>query len=52
MQIYLPLLVAIAGGFMYALSERPKPAEIGRLMFACGLLAYLVRYAYTVTPLR
>ena len=41
MIIYLPLLVAIVGVLMYALCANPKLAEIGRLSFACGLLAFL-----------
>jgi hypothetical protein len=40
--IYFSLLVAIAGVLMYALCVNPKLAEIGRLAFACGLLAFLL----------
>ena len=42
MIIYLPLLVCIVGVLMYALCVNPKLAEIGRLAFACGLLAFLL----------
>ena len=42
MEIYLSLLIAIVGLLMYALSANPKLVEIGRLMFACGLLAFLL----------
>lgn len=35
----IPLLVAVAGLVIYAMSDNPKTAECGRLMFACGLLA-------------
>jgi hypothetical protein len=41
MIIYLSLLVALAGVLMYALCVNPKLQEIGRLAFACGLLAFL-----------
>ena len=42
MIIYLPLLIALIGVLMYALCVNPKLAEIGRLMFAVGLLAFLL----------
>jgi hypothetical protein len=42
MIIYLSLLVALVGVLMYALSANPKLQEIGRLSFACGLLAFLL----------
>ena len=41
MYIYFSLLVAIVGLLIYALSATPKPQEVGRLMFGCGLLAFL-----------
>ena len=41
MLIYLSLLVAIVGLLMYALSANPKVSDIGRIMFAAGLLAFL-----------
>jgi hypothetical protein len=37
----IPLLVAIIGLLMYILATNTKVAEIGRLMFACGLLALM-----------
>jgi hypothetical protein len=37
----IPLLVAIIGPLMYILAGNAKVAEIGRLMFACGLLALI-----------
>ncbi len=43
MIIYLSLLVAIVGVLMYALSANPKLAEIGRISFAMGLLAFLLQ---------
>lgn len=43
MIIYVSLLVALVGLLMYALSANGKLVEIGRIMFACGLLAFLLR---------
>ncbi len=45
MEIYLSLLVALIGALIYALSTNPKFAELGRLMFGCGLLAFLFNAA-------
>ena len=42
MIIYLSLLVAIVGLLAYALSSNPKIAEIGRLSYFAGLLAFLL----------
>ena len=42
MIVLLPLLVAIVGVLMYALSANPKVAEMGRIMFFAGLLAFLL----------
>jgi len=41
----LPLLLALVGVLLYALSSNPKVTEIGRLMFACGLLVSLYAVA-------
>jgi hypothetical protein len=38
----LSLLVALVGVLMYALSANPKLVEVGRIMFAAGLLAFLL----------
>lgn len=43
MIILIPLLVALVGVLMYALSTNPRLAEIGRIMFAFGLLVALFR---------
>jgi hypothetical protein len=43
MLIYLSILVAIGGVLMYALCANPKLAEIGRLAFFAGLLAFLMQ---------
>ena len=37
----IPLLVAIIGLLLYILASNAKVSEIGRLMFACGLLALM-----------
>jgi len=37
----IPLLVAIIGLLMYILASNAKVAEIGRIMFFCGLLALM-----------
>ena len=43
MVIFLSLLVALIGVLMYALAVNPKLQEIGRISFAFGLLAFLLR---------
>ena len=43
MIIYISLLVALIGVLMYALAANPKLVEIGRICFAFGLLAFLLR---------
>lgn len=53
MQIYLSPLVALIGLLMYALTTNGKVAELGRIMFAMGLLAFLLQFApHWVSPLR
>lgn len=53
MIIYLALLVALVGVLMYALCTNPKLAEIGRIMFGCGLLAFLLGFSESaITVLR
>ena len=42
MIVYFSLLVCVIGALMYALCVNPKLAEMGRLAFACGLLAFLL----------
>lgn len=42
MIIYFSLLVCVAGALVYALTVNPKLAELGRLAFGCGLLAFLL----------
>jgi|HubBroStandDraft_6_1064221.scaffolds.fasta_scaffold430566_2 Na+/phosphate symporter len=43
MIIYVSLLVCLIGVLMYALASNPKLVEIGRICFAFGLLAFLLR---------
>ena len=43
MVIYASLLIALIGLLMYALAANPKLQEIGRLSYAVGLLAFLLR---------
>lgn len=38
----IPVLFAIAGALLYGLAANPNVAEIGRLMFACGMLVFLL----------
>lgn len=52
MIIYLPLLVAIIGVLMYALCVNPKLAEIGRIAFFCGLLAFLLGSPHLVNVIK
>jgi Na+/phosphate symporter len=40
--VALSLVVLIVGLLMYALSANPKLQEIGRIMFAFGLLAFML----------
>jgi hypothetical protein len=45
MYIYFSLLICLVGLLMYALVVNPKLNEIGRIMFFCGLLAFLLQAA-------
>lgn len=40
--IYIPAIVCLVGLLMYALSNNSKVQEIGRIMFAFGLLVWLM----------
>jgi chromate transport protein ChrA len=44
----IPTIVAILGAFIYAFAASAKPAELGRLAFACGLLALCFAFATKV----
>jgi len=52
MEIYLALLVSVIGLLVYALSTNPKFAEIGRIAYAMGLLAFLLQLSKMITLLR
>jgi hypothetical protein len=56
MIIYLSLLVAVIGLLIYSLrpnpDTNPKMAEIGRIMFWVGLLAFLLTDSQLLTVLR
>jgi Na+/phosphate symporter len=42
MVIAVQLLIALVGILMYALCANPKLAEIGRILFFVGMLAFLL----------
>ncbi len=42
MAIYLSLLIAVIGAIVYLLSDKPKPAELGKWSFIIGLFAFLM----------
>ena len=44
MIIYLSLLVALIGVLIYGFAKDAKLQEIGRIMFGCGLLAFLLGF--------
>lgn len=41
MIVFLSLLVALVGMLMYILAGNPKIQELGRIMFAAGMFAFL-----------
>lgn len=51
MQIYFSLLVALIGLFMYGYCTNQKLVDIGKIMFACGLLAFLLNWSGPVVSL-
>jgi hypothetical protein len=52
MIILLPLLIALIGVLMYALCTNPKLAEIGRILFWTGALAFLLESKSLVTVIK
>ncbi len=38
----IPMVVAVIGALVYGISTNGKAAEMGRLAFACGMLAALL----------
>jgi hypothetical protein len=51
MEIYLSLLIAVIGVLMYALCVNPKLAEIGRISYFAGLLAFLLSVSKVISLL-
>jgi hypothetical protein len=51
MTIFLSLLIAIIGALVYALASNPKLVELGRLAYACGLLAFLMKISEPIINL-
>jgi hypothetical protein len=49
MIIALPLLVALVGVLMFALSTNAKLVRIGEIMFAAGLLVFLLDFHNVLT---
>lgn len=47
----VPVLFAVAGALVYALSSNAKIAELGRLAFACALLVLMFALARHVVKL-
>lgn len=45
MIIYLSLAVCLVGALIYGFAANPKLSEVGRLMFACGMLVFLFVFA-------
>lgn len=43
-EILLSIICMIVGALLYMIATPPKLAELGRLMFACGLLAFLLTF--------
>lgn len=42
MEGYLSLIIALVGGVIYLTVSHPKWAEIGRILFGAGMLAFLL----------
>lgn len=47
----VPILAAVIGLLVYALSSNAKVAELGRLAYACGLLVTLFAFAHHLVRL-
>lgn len=42
MEIYLSVLIAVIGIIAFLIAKTPDYKEVGRIMFFCGLLAFLL----------
>lgn len=51
MTIYLSLLVSLVGLVIYGISVNAKAQELGRLMFAIGLLVFLLVFQRAIATL-
>jgi hypothetical protein len=47
----IPLVAAIVGVLIYALSSNAKAGEIGRITFACAMLVIMAALAHPVARL-
>lgn len=47
----LAVVIAVIGLLMYAWAGNPKLQEVGRIMFFCGLLAFLLEASVAVHAL-
>ena len=52
MTIYIPALVALIGLLIYAFATNGKVTEVGRIMFAMGLLVFLIQVGNNQISLR
>jgi hypothetical protein len=46
------LLLLVVGALVYALASNPKLAEMGRLMYACALLAICFAHPWIEAAIR
>ena len=51
MTVFLPLLIALIGLVVYLVTANPKVAELARLAYAVGLLAFLLQVSGQVVSL-
>ena len=51
MSVFLPLLVALIGLVVYIVTANPKVAELARLAYLAGLLAFLLQVSGQVVSL-
>ncbi len=51
MTALLPVIAAILGALLYALSANPKLQELGRLLFAAAVFALMFAFAGRTTHL-
>jgi hypothetical protein len=49
--VIVAVVVAVSGLIIYALFDKPKVAEVGRILFFCGAFALVLMYAGKVVHL-